>query len=225
MTTRAQLEAKFRIKVDDLAVPYRFSSASFTSVLNDAVDEACKRKRLLFDRSTSAVCQITFAEDAQKKDLHDSIIEVSKAYLVSDSSGAYTYLDQTTIEDLDINDPLWREGGGSPGKYVVHGKTIELDYPVTEDMTMYLEVWRIPLTTEQMSLSPDDDSPIIEPIEHEHLLEWCWREYYDQRDPDIYNEAKVALHQERFEDHFGTIKRARLRREINSELPQRVKVY
>lgn len=217
--TADELEEAFRLKVRDTAYPYQFSSDEFIAALDDAVRESCERKQLIFDKTTAAVCQISFAIGDQVKDLHVKITDVLIAYLV-DAAGTYYMLDDIDKVDLQSKDPAWRENTSVPTRYIVGETTIELDAPADVAYTMHLEVYRRPLESVAGGGTPE-----IAEAHHKHLLQWCYREYYDVRDADTYAPALVDKHEQAFTDYFGERPRAKSRRKSWASRPQHNKVW
>ncbi len=85
----SELETKFRIEVDDIELPYFCTQATFWEYIIASRDEACIRKKLIYDRTTSAVCQIDVEEDDVEATFHTSLFEISHVYLDAGSNVHY----------------------------------------------------------------------------------------------------------------------------------------
>ena len=72
--TLAELIAALRTDADDLvANPYLWSDAELTRWANEAEQEAALRAKLLFDASTTAVCQIAVLAGTTSYALHAKV--------------------------------------------------------------------------------------------------------------------------------------------------------
>lgn len=211
----SELELIFREAVNDVVVPYTCSSVTFRMYLNAAEREACRRTRLIFDKTTAEICEIAVSTGDQVFDLPVNILEITKAYL-TDPSNAHIMLLNTDKIELDRILPGWRTTSKTPERYMVEENTIELDSVADADYTLKLEVFRLPLT----SISLSTDSPEITLAHHEHLLDWCIKKYYDSKDPAI-----AVFYEGLFSDYFGVSKTASSRRRSRENIPQHNKVW
>lgn len=213
--TLAELEIMFRAKVNDLVVPYTCPSPTFRMYLNAAEREACRRSRLIFDKTTEEVCQIAVSTADRIFALPASILEITKAYLI-DASDTHTPLVNTDKIELDRVFPDWRISTNVPERYIVEETTIELDAPADIEYTLALEVYRLPILDAVLPT----DSPEIAAAHHEHLLDWCSKQYYDLLDPSI-----AIIYENSFSDYFGVGKTASGRRRSRENTPQHNKIW
>ena len=196
--TLAELELAFRVKVGDFVIPYHCSSVEFTSYVNQAESEACRRARLIFDKTTPEVCELVIAAGDTVKDLHHLIVEVTAAYLL-DANGDHIPLVNVDKVELERIKPGWREDEQQPERYMIEDKTIEFDAAADADYTLRLEVYRLPLS----ALVAPSDEPEIAAVHHDKLLEWVCHEFYSARDEKTHSPELAALHERGFEDYFG----------------------
>ena len=72
---------EFRSTVMDNEVPYFWTSENIVRYLNEAVQEACERAKLIEDRRTPAVCSLTLQAGISTYDLHPSVLEIKRLTL------------------------------------------------------------------------------------------------------------------------------------------------
>lgn len=214
------LITRFRSLSGDSVSPYLWSSTDITAWLNEAVEEACIRKKLLFDKSTEAICQVAITAGTGVFDLDSSIIEVRHAYLV-DSSDKVIPLAIYDREKVDRLDSDWRETTDEPDGVVFDDTAGELNYLPEADYTMYLEVYRIPTATEQMS--EGTDSPVISSIHHVRLVDWALHVAYLHRDLDKKDQPNSDKALKRFELYFGLRPAANTAKRARANTPHRNK--
>jgi hypothetical protein len=217
--TVAELETIFRTTSRDHSAPYNLPPHEFLRLLNEAEHEACERKNLIYDRSTQAVCQVAVVADDRILSTHSSILEVTKAYLVSGTD--YYYMTNTDQIELDRVDPTWRETTDLPTRYIVWEDTIEFNYASDGSYTMYLEVYRLPIA----DMTAYTSSPEIATVHHLYLLDWVYSRYYDIRKDEIYNPELVTEYERRFTRYFGKAPDADRKRSQWANRPQHNKVW
>lgn len=216
----SELEVIFRAKVRDLVVPYNCSSVEFQVFINEAEREACRRMNLIFDKTTTEVCEIAVAEGDQVKDLHSSVWEVMTAYLV-DSNGDHIKLTNVDQVELDRVSPGWREIEKQPERYIIEESTITLDSKADAAYTLKLEVYRLPIT----DMATPASAPEIAAAHHEKLLDWVKKNYYEIPIEGVFSPELTSIHEQRFEDHFGVSKTADSRRRSWANRPQHNKLW
>ena len=218
--TLAELELAFRVKVGDFVIPYHCSSVEFASYVNQAESEACRRARLIFDKTTPEVCELVITAGDTVKDLHPLIVEVTAAYLL-DANGDHIPLVNVDKVELERIKPGCREDEQQPERYMIEDKTIEFDAAADADYTLRLEVYRLPLA----ALVAPSDEPEIAAVHHDKLLEWVCHEFYSARDEKTHSPELAALHERGFEDYFGLRPNVDLRRRTWSNRPQHNKLW
>lgn len=198
------LEASFRDTVDDLKIPGLWSPAEFLRYLNEAVNDACERARLLEDFETPEITRITIRAGKASYPLDPRIIDVRSAKLDLQNAP----LVARVPDDLDRDYPQWRTQVGRPWAYVDNTNTITLvDIPVADDV-LRLRVVRRPL----QELTKDGDCPEIPPHLHEQLLQGVMARAYMKRDADTFNPQKAAEHEVLFTRCFGAKRTANVAR-------------
>jgi len=209
VATLAELEVEFRLHARDMVVPYKCRTIEFNLFLNQAVDEACRRKSLIFDRATTEVCEIDCIEDDQTKNLSPFITEVTYASLTSVSGGDVTPLYNIDKVELERTNPNWRENKQTPTCYMIEDNVIVLDSICDQAYTLKLEVYRTPL--EKLKFGTDE--PVVNRVHHSHLLDWCYYSYFSLPQSDIYNPDKATAYLNNFTAYFGVSKMANLKRD------------
>ena len=111
--TKAQLLAQARLDLGDTESPYLWSDAELTSYIEEAEREAAERADLLETEEDATYCTVTLAEDTSVYALNALVYDVLKARV----SGENNYLDRTTRDKLDRDNPTWEDDSGIPQKY------------------------------------------------------------------------------------------------------------
>lgn len=212
---------KFRAESGDSVEPYQWDDDYITGLFNDAVNEACVRKDLIFDASTADVCKISAVSGTAYYSINDAISRITRAYLV-DSGGSFTYLDLVDREYLDQMDPYWREGDGDIKYLIVDEVSVQLNVSPTEDYNLNLEVYRMPLISEVM---PTKNSPAISSAHHAYLHHWPMSVVFLQDDADYFSPDVAAMNLKKFEDYFGTRPDADRKRASQANRPHRNKLW
>ena len=205
---RSDLVSLFRQKVGDTVSPYNWSESFIVDLLNEAVDEACIRARLLFDDETEDVCVIDVTVGVDTYVLDPAIAFISKAYLV-DSSDEVVELAMVDRDELDRNVVDWRISEGDPEYLIVDELEVQIVPPPEEDFTLKLECYRIPFDGEKLVVAPGtgeditDSAPVISSQHHRRLVAWPLSEVLDDADGDLYNPVKANSYMLEFENYFG----------------------
>ncbi|HQC99250.1 MAG TPA: hypothetical protein PK306_26440 [Aquabacterium sp.] len=103
---------EFRGTVEDNAEPFFWSSENIVRYLNEAVQEACERAKLIEDRSTPSVCSLSIEAGVSTYNLHPSVLEIKRLTLNGQK------LDETSEEELDEDCP-----GGSCSPANLHASS------------------------------------------------------------------------------------------------------
>lgn len=205
----SQLLQAFRIRVDDRTEDFLWPDDWFIVALNEAVDEACIRARLLSDSTTPAICQVTTVADQMVYQLDPRVIDVDMVKLEPMRCG----LELTTYERMI---ELQARSNGLPGRPLAYaidglpqqGLRLLLDRPMDPAAypTFNLSVKRLPLQPLRLPAvgpPPIDDTPEINPTLHRALLHWVAHLAYDTRDADAGSAQRSAEAEARFEARFG----------------------
>lgn len=188
--------------LDDAVEEYQFSDEDCIAALNDAVRQAAIRKRLVLDRSTAEVCSYAVAASESSVTLHKRVLAVRSARW----SESDTPLILTTLKVMDKDVPNWPSyDAATPTHVIVDAQSGDLVlWPATDTAgTLSLCVWRAPLDNEKME--GGTDTPIIDEIFHEDLLDWAMAYLYRGRDGERSDLQRAAEAEKRFTEKFGRL--------------------
>lgn len=201
MATLRQLLRDLRDDLDDDVARYHYSDKKLTRWLNQAVEEAAVRGRMLLESARADICQIALQAGVAEYALHPCAWVIRRAVLDGDLSDP---LYRTTTHDMDIRGGRsWRTQTGMP-QFLIRDQQAGriLLSPIPEqDSILHLTVIRTP--DESELLEQPDDEPVIDPIHHQRLVHWAlWRAYSvkdsEKLDPNA-AQTNLAL----FEQAFG----------------------
>ena len=214
---------EFRDAVDDHADPPFWSSENIVRYLNEAVQEACERAKLIEDRSTPAVCSITLQAGESTYPLHPSVFEIKRLTFRGRP------LDETSVEELDADVPGWEARSGQPRLYIFEQASglrpaqVRLVPTPTATDTIALTVCRGALKP----LSADNDAGRPEMPErfHRRLLDWVLHRAYLKQDADAFDPSKAAVSLGLFVQAFGERPDANVQRKRRDKRPPVVRMH
>lgn len=218
----ADFIAEFRDTVADHAVPPFWSPENIVSYLNEAVQEACERAKLIEDRSTAAVCSIPLQAGESTYPLHPSVFEIKRLTFRGRP------LDETSVEELDADSPGWEARSGQPRLYIfeqasgIRPAQVRLvPTPAAAD-TIALTVCRGALKP----LSADNDAgrPELPERFHMRLMDWMLHRAYLKQDADAFDPNKAAVSLGLFVQAFGERPDANVQRKRRDKRPPVVRV-
>jgi hypothetical protein len=216
-----ELEAEFRERADDEAMPYLWSSDDFLRWLNQAQDEACIRKKLIFENTKPEFCRIAVSAGAGSTyQINDKIIAIDYAYLV-DASGDRHPLILSDSDELNRIKPDWRTSTDRPCHIIHRDNTLQFGGRISESYTLQLECYRLPLKC----LKEEGDKPEINQVHHIHLIEWVLHKAYSKPDSQTLNQGKADEAEKEFTDYFGPRPDANQRKNEFANRPHRNKAY
>ena len=192
---------QFRATVLDHAEPYFWADDEIVRHLNEAVQEACERAKLLEDRSTPAVCTVNIQPGISTYNLHPSVLEIKRLALRG------IPLHETSIEEQDSTRPGWELRKGVPRNWIFE-PTANLGAPRIRLVPVPVEAEAIELTVQRGALKPlDADNgagrPEIPERFHTRLLDWMLYRAYSKPDADAFDPAKAAASLALFSQAFG----------------------
>jgi len=185
----------FRNYTDDNKEPYLWSDNRVHALLGEAQDEASFRGRLIFDKTTPAVCTIAVTAGTSVYSLHKSINEITYA-TITDANGNVTVLGSVDRVGMDVLNPYWRTDANTPSAFIQDDTSIELNAPIAESFTLNLEVYRGPLKS-------FTNSPEIALVHHKHLVKWALHRAYLKNDADAHAKVLSDQYLGEFEAYFG----------------------
>lgn len=190
--TLDDLEDRCRSESKDETVPYLWSSAEWTSWLNEAQTEACVRARLIEDE---AIVGAIMAGDPYV-DLPAKAFSVSRAVIVG---GNLLRLIERHNLDLCRTSGNWETETGTPDRAYRSGDRLRLVPIPVEDGSVSISAFCTPAS--QMVMG--DDSPEIPERLHHHLVDWALRNAYRKPDVDTFDPAAAERHEAEFTRVFG----------------------
>lgn len=195
--TVAEFIARFRLEMADTAAPYLWSDDEIASYLDDAVNEACVRARLIEDSSTPEVCSLTLTPGQSSYVLHESVIDVRRVTFNGKALG------MSSVEEEDENDLTWESRKGSePLRVIVSGTNrIRVVPEPTASVTLGLTVYRTPLVA--LTAATPTASPETPAIYHMRLRDWAYRCAYLKQDAEAFDKSSADEFEARFERSFG----------------------
>lgn len=213
----ADFIAEFRGAVSDNIEPYFWTPENIVRYLNEAVQEACERAKLIEDRSTPAVCTITLEPNVSTYQLHPSVFDIKRATLRGRP------LDETSVEELDDDCPGWESLKGQPRLFIfepaagIRSASIRLVRMPTQADTLALTVYRGAL--KPLSADLDTGKPEIPERFHERLMDWVLHRAYLKQDADTFDPSKAAVSLALFVQAFGERPDANVQRKQRDRRP------
>jgi len=216
-----QLTAQFRVDADDLTEPHFWDAEWIATWLTEAQAEAAIRKRLLYEASNPAVCQIAVAANAATHDLHKSLFEL--VHLRFQATGATTssVLTIKAREELDRIRPGWRDETGTPRHAVQDDTRITLVPRPELAGTLHVEGYRVPLK----ALENDTDKPELHEAHHRQLVHWALHRAFSKPDSETIDPQRAATAEAAFTRYFGPSPDADLRRSTRHDEVQTNKAF
>lgn len=212
-----ELVDRFRVAANDKVEPYFNEDKDVIAWLNDAVDEACIRARLVHEHSNRDVCEIEVTTGSSQYQLHESLYEISFiAFDANDGSCARSvelvspeYLDRCYYEN-------WRSMIGRP-RYAIQSETsIQLVPTPDQDGTLRLNGYRLPLSR----MEALDDSPTdLHVAQHVHLIEWALHKSFSIPDTEFFDPNRSQIAEIKFENVFGIRPNSDMRRMTREDVP------
>lgn len=196
--TLTELIARFRREESDTALPYAWSDATITDLLNEAENEACRRALLLVDSTTAAIAKVSFLANAVGIALPSTVIYVRRATLASTGKK----LIPKVSADMDESIPGWESDSASEVQaFIPDWQTQYLRFwpPSASADTLNMTVVRTPIDT----MSTGSDTPEIPARYHAYLLDWVRFRCYADMDADQYDPVKSEKAEAKFIANFG----------------------
>ncbi|GER16682.1 phage adaptor protein [Variovorax boronicumulans] len=186
-----------------------------TRWLNEGVDEAALRKRLLFEDVLPAMCRIDVLVGQSAYPLHPALIDITAAFVTRPDGGRPCQIFPTDRIELDRVRHGWRFERCEFKDFIQEDKRIVLPGIVDEPRTLRLEGYRLPLNP----LVGDSDEPEIANTHHRFLVHWALHRAYGKQDADTFDPKRSALELTKFEDYFGPRPDADLRKDQHANRP------
>lgn len=216
--TLGELIKRFRIEANDLVEPYFFTYEAVTSWLNDAVEEAAIRGRLIHESDNSAMCRIAVKVGTTTYKIHPSLYEIDHLSFVRDGQPDRERLKLTSTEALNKVRPRWRDETGDP-EYAVQGdKRLRVVPEPTHPGVIDLEGYRLPSSIMEV----DDDEPEINHAHHRHLVHWALHVGFSIPDMETFDSSRSGMAESEFTRYFGQRPDSDLRRITREDVQHHV---
>lgn len=214
--------ARFRATVMDEVHGQFWSDAEIVSYLNEAVQEACERAKLIEDRSTPAVCTITLEPGKSSYPLHCSVLQVKRLTFRG------RVLEETSVEELDCTYSGWETRSGMPRYWVFDGANSR-GTPRIRLVPAPVEAGEVALTVYRGALKPIDPCntqahPEIHERFHMRLMDWMLHRAYLKQDADTFDPNKAATSLALFDQAFGQRIDANVQRKHRDRRPPVVRM-
>lgn len=218
----AELKQRFRIDAHDDIEPYFHHDEMLTAWLNDAVNEACIRGRLLHESQLPEVCQIDVVAGQAHYPLHESVYELSRIWFYP-VDGVAQSLCLVSAEHLDqyYRGQDWTMIQGQPRYAIQSDHAIRLVPCPHTDGQVKLEGYRIPIE----SMLYDDDVPELHKIHHIYLVQWALHKAFSVPDNEFYDPNRAMLAEKNFTDYFGLRPDSDLRRITREDVVHHVVAF
>lgn len=220
--TLAELEADVRGYLDDSVPSYLFTRQRIRYWLNEAIQEAAIRGRLLRTDSDADLCRLSLSEGTAIYSFDPAVMVIQSAWLVDEE---WPILQIMRDYELDRRLPRWRTESSKPQAIAPDLNTKQITVaPVPDDSyTLGLAIWRVP--TEDEKLSNDTDEPVIAAHYHGDLHHWVLYRAKMSRDLETYRPEEARMHLIDFEAKFGVRPSAEHLERWQFERPTRVKAH
>lgn len=207
------LRALYRQRAKDEIAPYLWSDSEITAYLNQAVNEACIRAKLIRD-STSAITSLVITADTTTPTIYNvdpSIIEIHRVKLASQQqplrrSDAETLDNGVPAGWVDVVPPVgpaiaqnWETQVGNPALWLEENSTLRLVPSSSRADTAHLTVYRLPL----VPMAAKTDVPEIHAKYHFQLVDWALHLGYLKQDAETVDKVKAEEYEAIFIGNFG----------------------
>lgn len=210
-----ELIGAFRVDSDDLVAEYISKDADVKRWLNEAQEEACTRKDLLF-ASDEPICEVTVGPSERRAKISDRWVYLTHAILADAVDPTrMRQLHLTSRAQLDLDRRDWRRHDCDPYALITYDASVEVVGKLEQEWTVLLEGWRLPLKP----MDGPEDKPEIGGIHHRYLVHWALHRHYAVPDREIFNPDKSAKALTEFERYFGRRPDADLRRDQQADQP------
>lgn len=216
-----QLTAQFRVDADDLTEPHFWDAEWIATWLTEAQAEAAIRKRLLYEASNPAVCQIAVLADTATHELHKSLFELVHLRFQATGAATSSVLTIKAREELDRIRPGWRDETGTPRHAIQDDTRITLVPRPELAGTLHIEGYRVPLK----ALENDTDKPELNEAHHRHLVHWALHRAFSKPDSETIDPQRAAAAEAAFTHYFGPSPDADLRRSTRHDEVQTNKAF
>lgn len=217
----SELIALYRSDADDGVAPYLANDADLTIWLNEAVEEAAVRARLIFEDSDNSICVIPVTAGRKAYYLDELVCFVTKAWFTPTGSTETVELTLTDRFEQDRVHPGRRGLTQPPTELIVDDTTVTLGCIPEAAGSLRIDVYRLP----NCPMKELTDAPEIAPVHHRHLVPWATHRAYSRPDSELQDLERAKVEIKRFETMFGLRPDAMQRRDFHANTPMHNKAY
>lgn len=218
--TLKELVRLVRVQSNDKVEPYFNEDEDIIVWINQAIDEACIRGRLVHESHNADVCSIPVVIDQSQYSLHESIYEITRLTFVPVDGEKQSDLRLVSEEWLNLyHYENWPQMKGKP-KFAIQSDTALRIVPKPDAAgELFVEGYR----TSIEELAQDGDVPEIFRGHHVHLVEWALHKAFSIPDTEFFDPNRSAQALQNFTDYFGERPDSDLRRQTREDYEHRVK--
>lgn len=218
--TLEQLIARFRTDANDKAQPYFWTGEEVTAWLNDAVEEACIRGRLIHEYQDAEICRITAPVGVANHTIHAALYELTSIEFQVDGETTRNPLYLASTGEVERLMRDWTNRPNGRPHYAVQSDTGLRLVPAPDVQgVVLLEGYRLPVKL----LESDSDEPEINAVHHRHLINWVLHRAFSIPDTEGFDPERASRAEGAFTQYFGIRPDADLRRTTREDVPHTVK--
>lgn len=224
--TLGELIAAFRADADDRAdgligvaeadKPYLWRDADVRRWFNEAVDEACIRRRLIHDSGI----RVSVKAGNSVYELPGNVYEISHISFRKAGASTRENIRLVSYESMARMRPDWREGAVHTNSWIDYAiqtdRYIRLVDAPNSPGTLYIEGYRTPLEP----MKADADEPELHSMHHRRLVDWVNYRAFSVPDSEVVSAGRAAAGLAFFTAYFGERPDADMRRNSRHDTPQ-----
>lgn len=219
----SELLRRFRVQANDKVEPYFNEDTDVKAWLNDAVEEACIRGRLVHESQNSDVCKITVTSGNSHYALHESLYEITKLQFVPMSGDRIVRLELVSEEFLiQCYDVDWSDMSGKPVYAIQSDTGLHLVPTPNQNGELRVEGYRIPLVP---MINGTDTPSDLHKAHHPYLIEWALHQAFSIPDTEFFDPDRAKIAEGKFTDYFGERPDSDLRRITRENTPHHVQPF
>lgn len=218
-----ELTRLVRVQANDNVQPYFWSDEYIRDRLNEAVEEAAIRGRLIHESSDPNVCVMIVVPDQAVYPLHPSLYELTHLSYRKHGEVRKHGVILVSTEWLDKEVPSWRmREPGIPVYAIQEDTKLRLVPEPIAEGSLYMEGYRLPITKME---EPGDSPAELHLAHHVHLVQWVLAKGFSIPDMESFDPARAAEAETQFNLYFGLRPDSDLRRITREDVPHTVKAF
>lgn len=202
-----QLRANLRERLDDLGSPPLWTDAFLDNAINEALQEACVRGKLI---RVEASITVNIADNEYALD--PTVFDVERQARITIAGRDYPIIG-TSRQVLDQQDPNWRNRNGRPENFAVVMDTPNDPRVMLSRLPTIAGTLKLGTFVTPAALDDDNDSAPIDTRWQLLALLWAESLAYRKRDADTGSEQLAQKREDQFESVFGPRTTAKISRQ------------